>query len=110
MDTLEILTKARSVIERPECWVKGDTAQNCHGECTSWYDPDAVAFCATGAVYRVKVGREADEALFLLQKAMGDKIVRFNDAPGTTHDMVMAAFDKAIARLKTVVGAAHEGR
>lgn len=115
MKTSETLAKAKSLIADPANWFKGD-----------WVKPgDASCMCAMGAVAKANdlsfessemtkvigskfefylasaVGYEIPEAS-VYRKVQSANVVRsrrfalFNDNQYTTHEMVMAAFDKAI--------------
>jgi hypothetical protein len=97
--TVEVLQKARALIEKPRRWTRHTFAR------TRWLrlptrdrGCKAYAFCAFGAVSRAgmacgSVSGEAS-AYGALLCVMGPSIVKFNDTH--THAEVLAAFDKAI--------------
>ena len=103
MDELEILRKARKLIEDPERWTKGQFARDTDGEpLSNGFDSDAVCWCAAGAIEHVSnldctVGA-AGRATVLLQEAAGGPLASFND--GTEHRRVLELFDKAIKKLE----------
>lgn len=97
---LEILKEARAIIATPGKWTKGEFARDKEGNKVGICSPDASQFCAVGAINRI--GRAAGDvtfarAAFLEAEPAG---VWFNDHPNTTHADVLAAFDRAIAKLE----------
>lgn len=100
MNAAEILIAARAVIGEPKAWIKGMNARAADGIEVDSHDPNAVCFCALGAVNRVTErfgdGHCARDAL---REAINDfSIDNWNDDPETTHADVLAAFDKAIKK------------
>lgn len=116
MKTSETLAKAKSLIADPANWFKGDWVDDDNPEC----------MCGMGAVAKASgLSFEGSEMLkvigskfeFYLASAAGYEIpeasmynkiqnigplkfgrfAMFNDKEATTHEMVMVAFDKAIA-------------
>lgn len=95
--TAETLRKAKALISDPENWNKD-------GE---WYrgkDPESDCMCAYGAIMRV-TGKFTEwpskeyytqpmEAASL--ELFNDEVIEVNDHPDTTHDDIMALFDRAI--------------
>jgi hypothetical protein len=111
-DPLTILREARALISSPESWIKGHYAASDSDSMDGLGvdDPKAVRFCVIGAVWRVW-GSLPDEtpppmvtAIGALQKHTADNIPSFNDHEDTTHDDVLAAFDKAIVELEEFHG------
>lgn len=103
--TLETLRAARELIAKPGGWTQEFFARNASGERTNKFGPDAVCFCAYGAIDRAaghsfsEADRRFMEALF---DATGrDDVADWNDAPGRTQAEVVALFDKAIAAEET---------
>lgn len=95
--TVEVLRKARALIEKPEAWVKEHFAVKADGQDTHYADADAVRFCVAGALRRVEDQHGlAYEILRQAARCFGS-ICEWNDAPERTHAEVLAAFDKAIA-------------
>lgn len=107
--TSELLRAAKARINTPERWIKGADALRLEpwlGCFTRWVvcgsrHPDAGAWCATGALGSVvpKGQSWARAAAFLFRAVPGrhPSIPAFNDDPKTTHEDVMALFDRAIA-------------
>lgn len=100
---LDVLRKARALIEKPENWTQGMSARDSTGERADPMADAAVRFCSYGAICHSTGGSfvhpasrgavqalqdAADEAFFSL----------WNDSH--THAEVIAAFDKAIASLE----------
>ena len=104
--TLQILRKARKLIEKPERWCKGDAAKDRAGENEDVMSRKAAAFCMAGAVVRASGGwcREYYTARDHVEAVIGshalDALAEWNDAPRRTHAQVLRAFDKAIAKLE----------
>lgn len=110
-NAVETLKAAKAVIATPEAWIKRDFArkerENSDG---SLYgnDAEATCFCGLGAIQKVtNVGDKMwENPLYMKARdylttaiagyEYGD-FPRFNDAPTTTHEMVLDAFDRAIA-------------
>jgi hypothetical protein len=100
METLEVLQKARALVEQPETWTQHTFARNAEGapRHENW-DDDACAFCIRGALNKA-VGRHVginDDCYMAIRNAVGGQaLARFNDTPGRSHAEVLAAFDRAI--------------
>lgn len=95
MTTKEALEAARDLISDPKRWTTGYFAKKADGEITASRKPDAVCWCASGAVNRIcgdnyPLGQQVTNALALV---MGI-VVDFND--NSPHEDVLAAFDIAI--------------
>jgi hypothetical protein len=117
---LEILTKAREILSDPQRWIKSAFA--------SLDEQGEKCFCLDGALlqaggaefidYAEEVNKfrgwiegdlttvsEAENAVnYVLDLAYngtdrGHGIFAFNDAPGTTHDEVLAVLDQAIVQV-----------
>lgn len=92
----EVLIAARSLIAKPENWIKG------HGILTTM---DGFCYCATYAVIRGGRMTFAGDITVMhaherLRRAIGlrkREVFQWNDQPSRTHSEVVAAFDKAIA-------------
>lgn len=99
--TREILVAARKLIEKPENWCQADYALDKTGKSVSCFadeGPDACAFCSSGAIFRVAIDSPLlPDARMALVQAMDADIAYFNDKH--THAEVLAAFDRAIAKL-----------
>lgn len=96
------LSAAKALIDTPEKWTQGTVARDANGEMVE-HARDAVCLCAFGAC-RVAIGPYADVSPLMeaLRRAIPTEnaaptTVSFNDHPDTTHDDVMALFDRAIA-------------
>ena len=83
----QVLRVARALIDSPDKWLQGDYC-NISGD----------RFCAYGAI-RNASGYESDDqpAVDYFKSATDGRGFLFNDNATTTHAMVMAAFDRAIA-------------
>ena len=100
---VDILRAARDKISDPSRWTTRDYAKNKWGEPTSGHDPDAVCWCAYGAVMSVSnsfhARCNAEETLELAAKAIDpgfNCVADFNDTLG--HEAVIEMFDAAIAK------------
>lgn len=94
---VEDLKAARAVIEKPEAWTKGKWARTKGGQGVSWDSPEAVCFCAEGAIrLTVPYDREVVTQSSLLGHYY--MLAAFNDDPETTHAEILALFDNAILK------------
>src|SRR5271163_287044 len=104
---ITILRRARALIADPKTWIKGAFKRRKAGrDC----------YCAQGAIaaasgVRIRTSATLQdgplplgyyEAQSLLRKICssgnwGNSIAQFNDSKATTHDVMLAAFDRAIA-------------
>ena len=112
----EILKRAREIISDPLRWTKGAFARDPEGfdlDSEEAYSADlaSCSFCSIGAVKRA-MGPHASSTLYELEKntkkflyksVFGPHVstASFNDSPSTTHQDVMAAFDRAIAEAES---------
>ena len=97
MNTAETLTAARSLIAEPEHWTKGRSARDKNHAAVPVNSPDAVSFCAIGALVRVTGPGNFWTAERCLTTALGGTDVpRFNDDDLTSHSDVIALYDRAI--------------
>ena len=97
MTTLELLRGARNLLRAKKRWAQhyyAFDAQHKQVDCAS---PDAVCFCAFGALLRVGKWGDAYVALGVLGEANNiSNTIVYNDAPERTHAEILAAFNKAI--------------
>jgi hypothetical protein len=86
------LIAARALIDTPNKWTKGAWQTGC-------------TYCAAGAARKVIFGTSNDWsldfwatpiALALDAQAPGHNVALYNDDPATTHNDVLALFDRAI--------------
>lgn len=97
MSTLQVLKRARERLAEPRNWRKhAFRGRNADGEPT---------YCAMGALgYRTntRVAKQAEAAAAVLKEFVPPKyitIADWNDHYATTHEQVLAAFDRAIEEL-----------
>lgn len=108
MNVSQVLNAAADLIEPEGAWFKGNMAANARGE---EYDdayesvaPDAVCFCAIGAIERVTGGGLLEaRAIAYLGKVVEERagisiIPDWNDAPERTQHEVVAVFREAAKR------------
>lgn len=120
MSAKTILKKCRKIISKSENWCKINQAQKVKSENEYGYlgtnftycgvdDPLACQWCASGAMVKaIPKGRRDEnlesynQARRALDMASGaPSIVALNDHSRTTHDQVIAAFDRAIIIVNT---------
>jgi hypothetical protein len=99
---VEVLTKARALIEKPENWTQRTYAKTrwlrAHVSPGHWR---AYAFCSLGAIRRVAADGDAENGAWrAMHAALGEGPVYFNDAPGRTHAEILWGFDRAIEQAK----------
>lgn len=110
----EALLRAKNLIRDPKHWIKGASQEQSFDPETGEY---VTAYCATGALSAIgfQLGLTSDE-IAEVKKSLAaaldeewsdpepgayadvanDHIVTINDREGTTHDQIVAAFDKAL--------------
>lgn len=111
MNALEVLKAARHLLSDPNRWTKRAYARAADGLDIDATSDMAVSFCAIGAMRHVTGSdsivdnEEYGEAMVALNGAVvwpGKlcRTARFNDHPDTTHEDVLALYDRAIERLE----------
>jgi hypothetical protein len=101
---LELLIIARSLIAKEKNWCQGDYAKDENGRGVGSLSPDAVRWCAMGALYKAakcfELGVLRDEMLkvmdYLKISTTEISIIAQNDGP-EGHKGVLQMYDKAIA-------------
>ena len=99
---VQVLREAKAKIAEPGAWAQGFLAYSECGDVVDPYDPQATCWCALGAASAVAcpapvlsaAGAALNQAA---RKRWGMSVVHFNDHPDTTHEMVLSAYDNAIA-------------
>lgn len=99
----ERLRATRALVATTATWTKGAYARTASGRKTDFDRPDAVQFCAMGALKRVVVRDVISigtTAAYLRSPAgeTGYLFVVWHDRPETAHDEVLARVDWAIAQ------------
>ena len=115
MSLHRVLKEARALISDKEAWTKGAMARDKYGDIVYASSPNAVCFCAAGAVEQVS----GDPDIFHAAIAQLNAVVKeqypelsfesfekglpcitvVNDTPETTHEDILKFFDAAIALL-----------
>jgi len=109
-DVVATLTAARELLSDPVRWTKGRMARDAAGERAYSRSPEAVCWCAAGALNKVSSAWGVQEAQGILFASVSGKgIAAFNDDPTTTHADILAAFDRAIAAAKAEAGGQSAG-
>ena len=96
----EVLERAADLIEPEGAWTTDASARNQSGESVSVRNPDAVCFCALGAILRFGGGAmNADDYFgnFLQDRQNWLAIGHWNDAPGRTQAEVVPKLREAAA-------------
>lgn len=93
MKTSAVLLKAMDIIATPDKWTKGSFARDINQVSTSADEPDAVCWCALGAIQKAtKNSKASADASLYLVSAVETIVPIFNDYSSTTHDEVMEKF------------------
>ena len=103
-EVTELLTEARARIARG--WTQGASARDVTGSVTRAWAEEAVCWCAMGAVAcRDDDWTTAEPAWAALRAAVGGEtwVSEWNDAPGRTQADVLALYDRAIERSRSMV-------
>lgn len=98
----EFYTAAKSLIDTPDKWLKNMLVADEDGKPTDLGSREATKFCALGALFHIGISQK-DKSWFSADwesKAGVCNIVSFNNNPNTTHQMMMDAFDRVIAKSK----------
>jgi len=95
----QLLKEAKSLIEDPQHWNEEYFARNSKGQDCRSRDPEAVAWCAWGAINKVTDSHNNDAAANFLYRSAFDlfkkkEIWEVNDCIG--HTAVMQMYDRAI--------------
>lgn len=111
MTPLDLLRRVRERLSVPERWTKGVFARNHKGEPVPPDSPHAVCWCVNGAVQSLSIDFQLRDDVF--RALLGIKSIErrthvllvndaqvFNDARETTHAILLARLDAAIARLE----------
>lgn len=93
--SLSRLQQARALITKPEAWTQNMLARDSRGLRVPVDSPEAVCFCARGAIKRV--GGTQVEVGWLESRAK-DMLEIFNDRH--SHEEVLALFDRGIVELQ----------
>lgn len=110
MKPSEILKSALELLDNGNAWTKGSEARDAYGEKVCSTSPDAVSFCAVGALWKtesseelgVGVKVELSENLKPVRQVLerlvpdGSPLPNFNDDPSTTFEDISLLFKKAI--------------
>ena len=107
--TKAILSKAASIIRKPENWTRGTFAKDKNDEQVSPEDPTATKCCIMGALRKAReelnipIGnytRKAEVKIetVLIGKGLTPVLPEFNDDPKTTHEDVIHILKETIAK------------
>jgi hypothetical protein len=99
MSVADSLEKAADLIEPEGAWTQGCYARLADGETTGSFNPDAVCWCALGAIQKTGGGRDAFSALYDMMPADG-LVSPWNDAPERTQAEVVAKLREAAANAR----------
>lgn len=98
--TVETLRDAKALIDTPAKWTQHADARRSDDSPCRYANPDAVCFCIVSAVWRAS-GSPLSKAFYVVKwqakKEGRQRVWQFNDHPDTSHNDVMAFFDRAIA-------------
>lgn len=108
LTTKEVLIKARELISKPENWIQGAVARNKYGVSTQAISPDAVCWCAVGALGAVACEYVIfNKTAHILEYAIQTQFPKVDGRPTTisieefndyfaTHEKILETFDRAI--------------
>lgn len=103
LSTIEILTRAKALIQDPKNWTQGEYARSAEGIPIGERHPRATCFCSMGAIRRV-TGSSSNlfyknlDALRAVEVVTCEPLSEYNDSH--THAEVIAKFNEAIAAAK----------
>lgn len=92
------LRRARDLLAPRGQWTREAYARDRNGAAVDTWNPDAVCFCCSGAMFATQRGGSATlvASRALLSTAIQADIETWNDTPGRCQTEVIAAFDRAI--------------
>lgn len=94
-ELVQILSKAKDLINTPTKWCKGALARNAKGDPVYECSEEAVCFCATGALRKVLRETPVENASvrsFIMNSY--DFITRINDRTSTSHGDILRELDR----------------
>lgn len=114
--TKDILEGVRARLDKPEAWIKQSTALDAKGCPVGPNDPEAVCWCLGGAIVaeigvhfgpdwwttdNIETKRLDGEVRSAILQGQGvyRYVTSLNDAPSTTHEVVLDSLDRTITRL-----------
>ena len=104
LDSAAVLEKAKDIVSTPDRWCRRDWAETIEGGKISPFSTKAVRWCAYGAIACAgrRIGKEyiLDASIDIFNSVSEKDVISLNDDPGTTHDMLMETFDRAIAKAR----------
>ena len=95
MTTVEILRAARELISDPARWTRGKYGATATGNHVRGDDPQAIRWCAYGAIEKVVGNSSWDAEMILSEAAHPHVVIHINDELG--HAAVLDLYDRAIA-------------
>jgi hypothetical protein len=94
------LTEARKLVEKPECWTKGEYARDEENLPTFVRAENAKCFCVLGAISRASgvhpLDLEDTPEYAAFASAADMNPARFNDGLKRQHSEILETFDRAI--------------
>jgi hypothetical protein len=114
LSDVEILLDARSRIDDPHCWLKGEFSKENRYSLVvalalACQNPQFDQPSRTGRRLILAMARQLPRGWGRLQRIICfrpmHRLIRFNDSPRTTHDDVMALFDRTIQYLAVMAPA-----
>ena len=97
MSELQALKAARERISTPDRWTKGAFARSRDGNEVHFTSSSASCWCAMGALGIEAPSCYAPSLSKSIPKDSGAfTLAQYNDRPATTHEDIMALFDRAI--------------
>lgn len=97
MKPSEILAKAADLIAPEGAWTQGSYALSANGDTAPPEDPEAVCWCASGAILRVAPSEDAARVArrIVMETNQLFSLGQWNDRPSRTQAEVVAALRKA---------------
>ena len=106
---LELVKGVRELLAEPRAWTRGACARDPQGNIVGGLDPNAVCWCLSGALERVRSHKNwqyssqveaRTAAINAMRGVMRTDIITFNDRVASGHEGILTMLDKVVEELE----------